>query len=218
MRLILLGPPGSGKGTQAKLLCQRLGVRHISTGDILREAIHNNTAEGKLAQPYVSTGRLVPDEIVNEIVASRFRAKDRPDNFVMDGYPRTVQQADTFDRVLEAQAMKLRGVVLLNVSDDEIIERLSGRRSCPNPSCGASYHLRFNPPKKQAGHCDLCGTALVQRDDDKFETVAERLAVFHRTYDELVEHYRRRGQLIEVPGSGDIETIFANIVSALAAR
>jgi adenylate kinase len=218
MRVILLGPPGSGKGTQATLLSQRLHLRHFSTGDILREAIQKNTEEGKLAQPYVSAGRLVPDDVVNEIVTSRFRADDRPDSFVMDGYPRTVEQADTFRRVLTDQGIKLHGAVLLVVSDEEIIDRLSGRRTCPNPTCGASYHLRFNPPKKRAGHCDLCGTALVQRDDDRAETVAQRLAVYHRTHDALVEHYRKRGLLIEIPGSGDIEAIYAGIVEALRAR
>ncbi len=217
MRLIFIGPPGSGKGTQAKLLSQRLGLVHVSTGDILREAILQDTPEGRLAHPYVSTGRLVPDEIVNEIVNSRFRAKDRPTCFVMDGYPRTVPQANSFDHVLAEQGLKLDGVIFLKVADDEIVRRLGGRWSCPNPACGATYHELFKPPT-QPGICDICGTALIQREDDKPATIRRRLEIFHSLYDELVEHYRKRGLLIEVPGIGDIETIYHNIVASLKAR
>jgi adenylate kinase len=216
MRLIFIGPPGSGKGTQAKLLCQRLNLRHFSTGDILREAILKDTPEGKRAQPYVSTGRLVPDEVVNEIVNSRFRASDRPESFIMDGYPRTVPQANSFDQVLREQGTTLDGVVYLNVPDDEIIRRLGGRWVCPN--CGATYHADFNPPVKEPGHCDVCGAALIQREDDRPATVARRLEIFHSLYDELVDYYRRHGLLVEVPGIGDIETIYENILRALDAR
>jgi adenylate kinase len=218
MRLIFIGPPGSGKGTQAKLLSQRLNLKHFSTGDILRDAIQNATPEGIRAQPYVSTGRLVPDEFVNEIVNSRFRAKDRPASFIMDGYPRTVPQANSFEQVLRERGLTLDGVIFLNVPDSEIIRRLGGRWVCPNPMCGASYHAIFSPPTKRPGHCDICGTALVQREDDKPETVARRLEIFHSLYDELVDHYRKRGLLIEVPGIGDIETIYNNIVHALDRR
>jgi len=217
MRLIFIGPPGSGKGTQAKLLSQRLSLVHVSTGDILREAILKDTAEGKLAQPYVSTGRLVPDEIVNDIINSRFRAKNRPTGFVMDGYPRTVPQANSFDQVLAERGLKLDGVIFLQVADEEIVRRLGGRWNCPNPACAATYHEVFKPPRRP-GICDLCGTPLMQRDDDKPATVRRRLEIFHSLYDELVEHYRERGLLIEVPGTGDIETIYRNIVAALHAH
>lgn len=214
MRLIFIGPPGSGKGTQTKLLSQRLGLRHFSTGDILREAILQNTTEGKLAQPYVWTGQLVPDEIVNDIVNSRFRAKDRPDCFIMDGYPRTVPQAVSFDRVLEQSGLNLDNVVLLKVVEEEIVRRLGGRWNCPNPKCGVTFHLQSHPPKR-AGICDACGTRLMQRKDDKPETIAKRLQIFHSLYDALAEHYRKRGLLIEVEGAGDIETIYRNIEQKL---
>jgi adenylate kinase len=217
MRLIFIGPPGSGKGTQAKLLSQRLGLRHFSTGDILREAILRQTPEGRLASPYVSTGRLVPDEIVNEIINARFRAKDRPECFVMDGYPRTVPQADSFDQALRAHGMGLDAVISLKVDDDEIVRRLGGRWNCPNPRCGATYHTVFKPPRRP-GVCDVCGTPLMQRDDDKPETVVKRLQIFHALYAELLEDYRKRGLLVEVPGVGDIETIYAAILRALEAR
>jgi adenylate kinase len=217
MRLIFIGPPGSGKGTQTKLLSQRLGLRHFSTGDILREAILQDTAEGKLAQPYVSTGQLVPDEIVNEIVNSRFRAKDRPDSFIMDGYPRNVPQAVSFDNVLAQTGLDLNAVVFLRVAEEEIVRRLGGRWNCPNPNCGATFHLQSNPPK-QPGICDVCGSRLMQRDDDKPETIAKRLQIFHDLYDALAKHYRVRGLLIEVAGVGDIETIYRNIEQALGRK
>ena len=153
MRLILIGPPGSGKGTQAKLLNQRLGLEHFSTGDILREAIVRQTPEGQLAGPFVSSGRLVPDDIVNEIINSRFRAKDHPTRFVMDGYPRTVAQADSFDQALRAHGEAVNGVIFLKVADDEIVRRLGARWNCPNPTCGATYHLAFKPPKKASPSC-----------------------------------------------------------------
>jgi adenylate kinase len=217
MRLIFIGPPGSGKGTQASLMSERVGLCHFSTGDVLREAILQNTPEGQRARPFVKSGQLVPDEIVNDIVNSRFRGKSRPEKFVMDGYPRTLAQANSFDRVLHEQGLDLSGVVFLKVADEEIVRRLSGRWNCPNPKCSATYHLLFKPPRKP-GVCDLCGTPLMQRDDDKAETVTRRLAIFHGLYDALVDHYRKRNLLIEVPGVGDIETIYASIIKALRDR
>ncbi len=214
MRLILLGPPGSGKGTQAKLLCQRLGLVHFSTGDIFREAVRNGTPAGKKVQAYMNAGQLVPDDLVNETVAARFRSHDRPENFVMDGYPRTAAQAAVFDDVLKSQGLDLDAVVNLLVEDAAIIKRLSGRWSCPNPPCKATYHIVTRPPKK-TGVCDECGTALVQREDDREETIRKRLAVFHEQNDALLEHYRRRGLLVGVPGEGEIEEIYASIVHAL---
>src|SRR6516165_7346923 len=139
MRLILIGPPGSGKGTQAKLLGDRLHLSHIATGDILREAIRLGTSAGRKAEPFVNNGKLVPDDLVNELVADRFRRDDRPEQFVMDGYPRTLAQAASFDQVLRQQFLDLNAVILLQVDDEEIVRRISGRWSCPNPSCLATY-------------------------------------------------------------------------------
>lgn len=206
MRLIILGPPGSGKGTQAVLLSQRLGMVHISTGDILRHAIRNQTPEGKLAQPYIARGQLVPDEVVNQIIAARFRGPSRPEDFILDGYPRTDHQADALDEVLKEQGIALDGVILLEVDDQEIIRRVGGRWICPNPSCLATYNT-FNKKSKKPGICDACGTGLIQRDDDKEETIRHRLEVYHTVIDELVHHYEAQGLLIRVHGKGDIESI-----------
>ena len=181
MRLIFIGPPGSGKGTQANLLSQRLGLLHFGTGDILREAVRQETPAGKRAKPYMAAGQLVPDDLVNEIVVSRFRAKDRPEKFVMDGYPRTIVQAERFEDVLHEQGLALDAVIFLKVEDQEIIRRLSGR----------------------------------QREDDSDETVKHRLQLFHSTYDAMLDYYRNRGLLVDVPGVGEVETIHNNIVKAL---
>jgi adenylate kinase len=214
MRLILLGPPGSGKGTQAQLLCERLKLEHVGTGDSIREAIRTGTPTGLLAKPFVDSGKLVPDDLVNELVADRFRRKDRPCRFIMDGYPRTLAQALAFDRVLQGQHLELTGVVLLKVDDAEIVRRLSGRWTCPTLGCMATYHTVNNPPKV-AGVCDRCGSTLVQRDDDKEETVKERLRVYHGNTVELIPYYRSRELIHEVPGHGDIEEIYDNIVRVL---
>jgi adenylate kinase len=212
MRLILVGPPGSGKGTQAQLLCQRLGLVHVGTGDMLREAIRLGTPNGRLAEPYVKCGKLVPDDLVNQIIADYFGREDRPENFVMDGYPRTLPQAMAFEQVLRQNFLGLDAVIWLCVDDEEIVKRLSGRWVCPK--CGIPYHTTFKPPRVP-GVCDVCQTRLVQRDDDKEETVRRRLQVFHQTYGDLLEHYRRQGLLREVPGTGDVETIYDDIVKAL---
>lgn len=212
MRLILVGPPGSGKGTQAKLLSSRLGLLHIGTGDILREAVRQHTPLGQVAVPYMRSGRLVPDDLVNEIVAEHFRSEDRPERFVMDGYPRTLAQAVSFDQVLRQQFLDLTAVLLFLVDDQEIIARMTGRWSCPQ--CKATYHLVYHPPQKP-GICDVCGTQLIQRADDREETVRERLRVYHGSTAELIPYYQSRGLLREVPGVGDIEQIYASILQIL---
>ncbi len=212
MRMILVGPPGSGKGTQAKLLSARLGLDHIGTGDILREAVRQNTPLGKLARPYIESGNLVPDDLVNELVADRLRRDDRPERFVMDGYPRTLAQAVSFDQVLRQQFLNLTAVVVMLVDDEEIVRRLTGRWCCPH--CKATFHLISNPPKRQ-GVCDVCGSELIQRSDDQEETVRERLRVYHQSTEGLIPHYQAQGLLREVPGEGDIETIYSHIVQVL---
>jgi adenylate kinase len=212
MRLILLGPPGSGKGTQAKLLSQRLGLAHISTGDILREAVRLKTPAGRLAHPYLDSGQLVPDDFVNEMVADRFRRDDRPEKFVMDGYPRTLAQAASFDQALRQQFLGLDAVVQLLADVEEVVRRLSGRWSCP--TCKTPYHTLFKPPRIP-GLCDLDGTRLVQREDDKEETIRRRMAVYHENTEALVDYYRRQNLLRPVNGTGDIEAIYARILQAL---
>jgi len=212
MRLILVGPPGSGKGNQAKLLSSRLGLAHISTGDILREAVRQNTPLGQVALPYMRSGQLVPDDLVNEFVAEHFRKEDRPERFAMDGYPRTLAQAASFDQVLRQQFLDLSAVLLFLVDDEEIIVRMTGRWSCPQ--CKATYHVSYHPPRS-SGVCDVCGTKLIQRVDDQEETVRERLSVYHASTAELIPYYRDQGLLREVPAVGDIEQIHQNLVGIL---
>jgi adenylate kinase len=214
MRLILLGPPGCGKGTQAKLLSRRNNLEHIGTGDLLRQAIRENTACGQRARPFVESGRLVPDDLVNDLIAERFQREDRPERFVMDGYPRTVAQAAAFDKALREAGLDLTAVVQLDVSDEAIIRRLSGRWSCPKPGCMATYHTESNPPAVP-GVCDEDGTPLVQRADDKEETVRARLMVYHKNTEKLIPYYESRGLLRTVAGDGEIEAVYANVMQVL---
>jgi adenylate kinase len=208
MRLILLGPPGSGKGTQADLLSTRLNLAHVGTGDILREAIQHQTPLGARAKPFLESGLLVPDDLVNEIIAERFRGKRRPEQFVMDGYPRTLAQAASFDQVLHQEFLNLSAVILLVVDDGEIVRRMAGRLNCPK--CKRSYHMVNHPPKRDK-LCDDCGTPLVQRTDDREETVRKRLQVYHQNMADLIQHYQAKGLLHEVDGAGEIEQIFGRI-------
>jgi len=217
MRLIMIGPPGSGKGTQAKLLSQRMNLVHVSTGDILREAVDADTPQGRRARPYMGSGQLVPDDLVNDIIEARFSGEDKPRHFIMDGYPRTLVQAISFDKVLQRESLPLSAAVFLNVDDDEIVRRLGGRWTCPNPSCNTIYHMSSKPPRV-AGVCDLCKTPLMQREDDKPETIRKRLQVFHKSHDDILLHYRDQGILVEVLGRGDIATINANIIKALTQK
>lgn len=214
MRIIFIGPPGSGKGTQTKFLSQRLSLVHVGTGDILRTAIRDNSPAGQLAKPFLETGQLVPDDVVNQIIADLFNRPDRPERFVMDGYPRTLNQAKRFDDVLNGVGLDLQAVVVLVVPDQEIVRRLSGRWNCPTPSCKATYHMVSKPPKTP-GVCDDCGAALIQRDDDKESTVRKRLQVFHEKNADLLAYYRAKGLVKEVPGVGDMETIYRSILAAM---
>jgi adenylate kinase len=214
MRLVLVGPPGSGKGTQAKLLVERLGLAYIGTGEILRDAIRQGTPTGRLADPLIKQGLLVPDTVVNDVVAELFRRPDRPERFVMDGYPRTYAQAIAFDALLAQQFLKLDAVIDLDIPDDEVVRRISSRRCCANKACGTCFNLAFVPPKKD-GVCDKCGSPLMLRDDDKEETVRRRLAEFHKNTDALIDHYRQRGLLREVSAMDPVETIYGNIVKRL---
>jgi adenylate kinase len=214
MRLLLLGPPGSGKGTQAKLLCERLHLYHFGMGDLLREAIRQHTPAGTQAESYIIRGQLAPDEVVNQIVAEKFAAPDRPVDFVMDGYPRTLAQAEFFDALLQQHALSLDAVVQLLMDEEEIVQRLSGRRVCP--TCESTYHVQFQAPR-QPDVCDACGHALERRADDRAATVRQRLAVYHQTHDDLIAHYEKLGLLRSVPAADDPESVYARLVQALPA-
>jgi adenylate kinase len=205
MRLILIGPPGSGKGTQADLLSARLGLLHLSTGDIFREAIRLDTPSGREAEPYVKNGRLVPDALVNAVVADLFHSPERPEHFVLDGYPRTLAQAVAFDEVLRRERLALRAAVQLLLDDELVVRRLSGRWVCP--SCKTPYG--------RPGVCDRCRHALVQREDDREETVRRRLGLYHQNTEALATHYRGQGLLREVCGEGGVEEVYARITQVL---
>lgn len=208
MNLILMGPPGAGKGTQAKLLYAELKLPQVSTGDILREAVKRGTELGRQAKAIMEAGNLVPDELVVGIVEERLRAPDCAQGFVLDGFPRTIPQAEALDRVLAKMGKKLDAVLSLEVAVEELVERQSGRRSCPK--CGTIYHVTNNPPK-QAGLCDKDGAELVQRDDDKPEAARARQDVFLRQTAPVKEHYLKKGLLRTVDGVGSPEGIFAEI-------
>lgn len=214
MRLVLVGPPGSGKGTQADLLVQHLGLRYIGTGDILREAIRAGTEMGRRVKPLMDQGLLVPDSEVNEVVAELFRGENRPEQFVTDGYPRTYSQAIAFDALLAQLALGLDAVVNLTIPDEEVVRRISGRRCCSNPACGVCYNDNHRP-SKAPGKCDKCGLPLILRDDDKEETIRRRLGEFHKNTDALIDHYHKRGLLREVSATDPVETIYTNILKAV---
>ena len=212
MGIILLGPPGAGKGTQAKKLTGEFTIPQISTGDMLREAVKNGTELGVKAKGFMDAGGLVPDEVVIGIVKERLAAKDCAKGFILDGFPRTIPQAQALDRVTKELGKEIRFVLSLEVDQNELMERLCGRRTCTG--CGAMFHVKFNPPKA-AGKCDKCGTALIQRDDDKEETITARLANYNKATAPLLDYYRNTGKIRTVMASGEIEAIYASIVKIL---
>jgi len=214
MRLILLGPPGAGKGTQAKRLIERYGIPQISTGDILRAAVRDGTDLGRKAKQYMDAGKLVPDEVVIGIIEERLQQPDCAKGFILDGFPRTVAQADALNRVLANLGQAIDHVVSIEVPDEELVERLTGRRTCRG--CGAMYHVKFSPPKAQ-GVCDKCGGELYQRDDDREETIRARLKVYHEQTAPLVEYYEKAGLLRRIPGQGSVDEIYARIEGVLGA-
>ncbi len=210
MRLLLVGPPGSGKGTQALLLADRLKLTHLATGNLLREAVANGTPAGREAEPYLSTGQLVPDDLVNRMVAEHFRRPDQPSRFIMDGYPRTRSQAVFFDELLRPLNLALQAVVEFTVDDEDLVRRLSNRRLCSNPNCQTSYHLISKPPRVN-NTCDVCGWPLIQRVDDAEATIRYRLSVYHQNSSELLAHYRAQQKLHRVNADQPIEAVFASI-------
>ena len=208
MIVILLGAPGVGKGTQGSLISKQFAIPQISTGDILRNEVKKSTELGKQAKNFMNKGELVPDDVIVGMMESRIKADDCSNGFILDGFPRTVEQADALGRMLDKNKLKLNCSLLIDVPEDVIIERLTGRRVCPN--CGEVYHLKYNPPKND-NVCDKCGTELIQRDDDKKETVKNRLDVYNRSTAPLINYYERKGKLIKINGMGSIDQIFDNV-------
>jgi len=208
MNIILMGPPGAGKGTQAKMLVEKYGLKHISTGDILRDAVKKGTPLGLRAKEYMEKGELVPDEIMVGLIKEVLPKE----NFILDGFPRTLPQAKALDNMLKNEGIRIDAVIFFNVDDNIIVERLSGRRSCP--SCGAVYHMKYNPPRSDE-LCDRCGTKLVQRDDDKEEVVRRRLEVYRKQTEPLINYYREKGILKIVDGSGSVEEVSKKVTSVL---
>jgi len=211
MNIVLFGPPGSGKGTQAKMLAEKYGIPHISTGDILRAHLKNKTKLGLKARAYMDRGALVPDDILIGIIKDRLSQPDCASGFLLDGYPRTMRQADALRIILTEMDKKLDRVLNIDVPDKELIKRLAGRRMC---SCGASYHILFNAPKRE-GICDRCGKLLYQRDDDKEEAIMNRLEVYKHQTQPLIEYYTNEGLLMTVNGAASIAEVFNEISRVL---
>ena len=214
MRIIMLGAPGAGKGTQAKKIAEKYGIPHISTGDIFRANIKNGTELGQKAKGYMDQGLLVPDELVVDLVADRVKQGDCKNGYVLDGFPRTIPQAEALDHALAEMGEKMDYAINVEVPDENIVNRMSGRRACVD--CGATYHIVYAPTKED-GVCDKCGGSLILRDDDKPETVKKRLGVYHDQTQPLIDYYTNAGILKEVDGTIEIEDVFGEIVKILGA-
>lgn len=208
----MLGAPGAGKGTQAKKIAEKYAIPHISTGDIFRANIKNGTELGKKAKTYMDQGLLVPDELVVDLVVDRVNQEDCADGYVLDGFPRTIPQAEALDKALAAMGQKMDYAINVEVPDENIVNRMSGRRACVG--CGATYHLVYAPTKVE-DICDKCGGSLILREDDKPETVKKRLGVYHDQTQPLIDYYTTAGILKEVDGTIDIQDVFAEIVKIL---
>lgn len=208
MKLVLIGCPGAGKGTQAKMLSKKYGIAHISTGDLLREQMKQGTELGKKVSAIMEAGGLVSDDIVSAMLAERIKADDCKNGYILDGYPRNVSQAEGLNDIVG----NLDKVICYEVDDNIIVDRMVGRRSCPN--CGKMYHTKYNPPKVE-GKCDDCNEALIQRKDDNEETVVNRLKVYHETTAPVIDYYDKKGILLKTSGVGDINEIFENVCKAL---
>ena len=212
MNLMLLGPPGSGKGTQAKLLIKKLKIPQISTGDMLREHIKNQTELGKIAKGYMDKGELVTDNLILEMMKTRFLQPDCKNGFILDGFPRTIPQAEGLSQLLNELNQKLNNVIVLNVDDDNIVERMSGRRI--HLESGRVYHIKFNPPKN-ANLDDITNEPLSIREDDQEQTVRSRLEIYHNTTKPLIEYYKKYNILVEINGNAPIDTIHNQIMKSI---
>jgi adenylate kinase len=212
MQFVLFGPPGAGKGTQAKFLSEEFNIPHISTGDILRENVKKGTALGMKAKSYMDKGELVPDALLNDLVRARLAAPDTRKGFLLDGYPRTIPQAKALDEIMDDLNRKLDAVVNIDVGMNALVRRLSGRRICKG--CGASYHVEFNPSKVK-DVCDTCAGELYQRADDREEAIKNRLAVYKKQTQPVLDYYKKKGVLIDIDGDREIEEVKADVVNAL---
>ncbi|MDD5956365.1 MAG: adenylate kinase [Lachnospiraceae bacterium] len=212
MKIIMLGAPGAGKGTQAIKIAEKYGIPHISTGDIFRANIKNGTELGKKAKEYMDKGSLVPDELTCDLVVDRIHQDDCANGFVLDGFPRTIPQAEALDKALTKDNEKMDFAIDIEVPDDSIVKRMGGRRACVN--CGATYHVVSAPPKVE-GICDHCGGKLTIRDDDKPETVQHRLSVYHEQTQPLIDFYKKAGILHSVDGTKQLDEVFADVVKIL---
>ena len=213
MKIIMLGAPGAGKGTQAKMIAKEYGIPHISTGDIFRANIKEGTELGKEAKTYMDAGQLVPDELTVKILLDRVAKEDCKDGYVLDGFPRTIPQAEVLDEALTKLGDKIDFAIDVDVPDENIVRRMGGRRACV--TCGATYHIEHVPPKTE-GICDTCGSELILRDDDKPETVSNRLKVYHDQTQPLIDFYTEKGVLRSVDGTVDMMDVFAAIKAILA--
>ena len=214
MKIIMLGAPGAGKGTQAKKIAAKYQIPHISTGDMFRAAISNGTELGKEAKAYMDKGQLVPDELTLDLIMDRFKQDDCKNGFILDGFPRTIPQAESLTEALDKLGQKMDFAIDVDVPDESIINRMSGRRACL--SCGATYHIVYNPTRVE-GVCDACGQKLVLRDDDKPETVKKRLTVYHDQTQPLIDFYTKKNVLKTVDGTKDLNKVFEDIEAVLEA-
>ena len=212
MKIIMLGAPGAGKGTQAKKIAAKYGIPHISTGDIFRANIKNGTELGKKAKTYMDQGMLVPDDLTVDLVTDRIHKDDCKSGYVLDGFPRTIPQAEALDKALSAMNEKLDHAIEVNVPDENIVKRMSGRRACLN--CGATYHVVYAPTKVE-NICDMCGGELILRDDDKPETVLKRLGIYHNQTKPLIDYYKEEGILTTIDGTAALEDVFKAIIAIL---
>jgi adenylate kinase len=215
MRLVLLGAPGAGKGTQAKILVEKYGIPQISTGDLLRAAVAAGTALGKEARSYMDKGELVPDSVVLGMVEERLKQDDCKKGYILDGFPRNTKQAEALDKMLSPLNMSLTAALSVDVPFDDLMKRLTGRRTCK--ACGQMYNIYFNAPKKE-GVCDKCGGELFQRDDDKEETIKKRLEVYNAQTAPLIDYYGKKGILKSVAGTGSIDDIFKKVCGAIGLK
>ena len=214
MKIIMLGAPGAGKGTQAKKIAEKYHIPHISTGDIFRANIKNGTELGMKAKSYMDQGQLVPDDVTIGMLLDRISQEDCAEGYVLDGFPRTIPQAESLTKALEERGESMDYAINVDVPDQTIVTRMAGRRACL--ACGATYHIVYNAPKKE-NVCDVCGEGLVLRDDDKPETVQKRLTVYHDQTKPLIDYYGKAGILVTVDGTQDLNKVFEDIVSVLGA-